>query len=283
MPTTPPPPPPSPDSPTDASTVAAATRSTVAAPQGADSGRAGPRSQAAVDRTDPARSGGTAAVAPPRLHAASDHRPAGASLWAWLLLLSVFTFGFSIDLASKYLAFEHVGPEPVRLDRALVLERGPDLVPAYTRHVVPKLLDLKLILNPGAVFGIGPGKRWFFIVFTVIAMGTGLIVFAWRTRAGQHLLHLAIGLVLAGAAGNLYDRLFYGAVRDFLYIFPGVHLPFGLHWPQGHDELFPWVFNVADVLLLTGIGILVVLTLLHPPDAVAADAADDREDPREGS
>jgi len=196
---------------------------------------------------------------------ASNGRLAGLNVWSWCLLLSVFFFGFSVDLASKYAAFHFVGPEPVILDRDEVLAVGPDLVPAYTRHIVPKLLDFKLILNPGAVFGIGPGKRWFFIVFTVIAMGTGLIVFAFRTRAGQVVLHTALALVLAGAAGNLYDRLFYGAVRDFLYIFPGVHLPFGLRWPQGHDELFPWVFNIADVLLLLGIGVLMALTLLHPP------------------
>ena len=39
----------------------------------------------------------------------------------------------------------------------------------------------------------------------------------------------------------------FGAVRDFLYMFPRRNLPFNLHWPGGSAEIFPWVFNVADM------------------------------------
>ncbi|MEY4832983.1 MAG: lipoprotein signal peptidase, partial [Planctomycetota bacterium] len=53
-----------------------------------------------------------------------------------------------------------------------------------------------------------------------------------------------------------YDRLFVGAVRDFLHMLPRWNLPFGLSWPGGATEIFPWVFNVADVSLLVGLGLL---------------------------
>ena len=70
--------------------------------------------------------------------------------------------------------------------------------------------------------------------------------------------HVGIGLVLAGGIGNLYDRLAFGAVRDFLFMTPRWHLPFSLHWPGGSTELFPWIFNVADMMLLAGMAILLL-------------------------
>ena len=66
-------------------------------------------------------------------------------------------------------------------------------------------------------------------------------------------------MILAGGMGNLYDRIAFSVVRDFLHMFPGGKLPFDWHWPGGSTELFPWVFNVADLLLLVGMTLL----LLH--------------------
>ena len=56
---------------------------------------------------------------------------------------------------------------------------------------------------------------------------------------------------------------------------PDRHLPFGLKWPGGNTELFPWVFNIADVMLLTGMGILLIH--LHLSDRKQAAAARARE------
>ena len=72
-------------------------------------------------------------------------------------------------------------------------------------------------------------------------------------------MHIALALILSGALGNLYDRVMFGLVRDMLWLFPGVNLPFGLHWPQGSDQLYPWVFNIADMALLFGLGIILIL------------------------
>jgi signal peptidase II len=73
--------------------------------------------------------------------------------------------------------------------------------------------------------------------------------------------HVAIGLILAGGIGNLYDRFFYGAVRDFLHMLPGWSLPSGWKWPgNSTSDVFPWVFNVADVMLLVGMALYIVVS-----------------------
>jgi signal peptidase II len=194
---------------------------------------------------------------PPRL------RRAYRSPAAWLTLLIVFALGLGADLHSKAWSFRTVAGEPVVLDRDRLLA-DPDHNPldwrAAGRPLLPgNLLRLKLVLNPGAVFGIGANQRWFFIVFTVVALAAGLLVFGRFTMNRARLAHVAIGLVLAGGLGNLYDRIAFGRVRDFLQILPGRRLPFGWTWPGTNNwELFPWVFNVADVLLLTGMILLMI-------------------------
>lgn len=124
--------------------------------------------------------------------------------------------------------------------------------------VIPYVLSLKLVENRGAVFGIGQGQRLAFVLVGVVAVIVIVIAFL-RSAAHRRFLHVALALILAGALGNLYDRVMFGMVRDMLWLFPGVKLPFGLTWPgSGSDELYPWVFNIADASLLIGLGILML-------------------------
>jgi signal peptidase II len=190
--------------------------------------------------------------------------PAGHSVGAWLTLLITFTVFLAADLGTKWWTFDRLHDEPVVLEREVLLAHpGFDPVgPRPTHAVVPDLLELRLVLNPGAVFGIGANHRWFFIVFTVLALTVGIFVFARSTRRGDHLAHVALGLILAGGVGNLYDRILIGRVRDFIHMFPDRTLPFGWTWPgTNNPELFPWVFNVADMLLF--IGMLGLMTHLN--------------------
>ena len=94
----------------------------------------------------------------------------------------------------------------------------------------------------------------------------------WRSPRGAWVLHAALALILAGALGNLYDRWCFAAVRDMLHMLPDVHLPFGLHWPgpsvppghppvDGPTEIWPWIFNLADVALMVGVGLVLVTSL----------------------
>ncbi len=180
---------------------------------------------------------------------------------AWLTLATAVLVCVLVDLGTKAWAFSSVAGFPVLVEREAVLEVSavdPRLVTTLIpRHepvvVVPHLLELTLVLNPGAVFGIGPGKRFFFVGFTVLALGFGVGMFTAWTTAKDRSAHFAIGMLIGGGLGNLYDRLLYGCVRDFLHPLPGWTWPWGWRPLGGRGELWPYVSNVADLLLLIGI------------------------------
>lgn len=201
------------------------------------------------------------------------------------MLLAVITFGgCAIDLASKSAAFRMVAETPVEIDRTAVIEltsRGlgiESLLPPHTpRVVIPSVLEFQLVLNKGAVFGLGAGKRWIFVAFTLAAIGIGLWAFGRWTHARDRLSHVAIGLVLAGGLGNVYDRLVFACVRDFLHPLPGVRLPFGWHWPNDPSgEVWPWVSNIADLFLIVGVAGLMVSMWRVPSEPPEEASASDR-------
>lgn len=186
-------------------------------------------------------------------------RRAWRSLPAWLVLIGVLASGLWLDLGMKHWAFSNVADEPV--GNEILQDPNRRIPPHDPVPVVPKLLSLHLVENDGAVFGIGSNQRMFFIAFTMAALIAALVVFGRWTSSRAWLAHLAIGLILAGGLGNLYDRIQLTVVRDYLHILPGWTLPFGWHYPRllgGGEEVFPWVFNAADVMLLLGMGLLLV-------------------------
>jgi signal peptidase II len=117
-------------------------------------------------------------------------------------------------------------------DRATKLWAMHDLRFEGSVPVLP-FFELSYVENTGAAFGLGHGANGLFI-----AVSVGLIAVLVRLlrRWPKDDLWLQGGglLVLAGALGNLYDRLFYRYVVDFLYLH---------HWP---------VFNVADSCITVG-------------------------------
>ena len=201
--------------------------------------------------------------------------PARRSAKAWAILIGVFFAGLALDLGLKDWSFANVAHVPVVLDRSSIIE-NPNLnpIPPHESVVVVKgILQLDLVLNPGAVFGIGAEQRTFFVVFTLVAVTICMVVFIRWMSARSTMAQIGLALVLAGAVGNLWDRVCFGRVRDFLHLFPDSRLPFGWGWPGNppNPEWFPWVFNIADVMLLVGMGLL--LLHLHLSDRRAALAA----------
>ena len=168
---------------------------------------------------------------------------------SWAVLVVALVFAVVADLWTKHVAFERIAPAPVQVDRADVLALTPnlrDLIPPHEPTVViPHVLEFTLVLNPGAVFGLGAGMRWVFVVFTLVAFVAGLWAFAKWTTKGDVVAHVGLAFLIGGGIGNLYDRLVFGCVRDFLHPLPGVHI--------GSWEVWPYVSNVADALLLIGI------------------------------
>jgi signal peptidase II len=111
--------------------------------------------------------------------------------------------------------------------------------------VVAPFLNLVLVYNPGAAFSFlsdaAGWQRGFFIAVALIA--SAWILWLLRAHSRQRLFALALALVLAGAVGNVIDRIFVGAVVDFV----DVHA-WGYHWPA---------FNVADSAISCGAVLLV--------------------------
>jgi len=187
------------------------------------------------------------------------------NLKSWCVLVGVTITAILTDLWSKYAAFDHIAGFPIRFTREEAITNLRGIIPIHEPMVVvPNLLEFTLVLNPGAVFGIGAGKRTFFIGVTVAAVFFGLWVFGKWTRKGEHAAHAALGLLLGGGLGNLYDRLFYGCVRDFIHPLPGVKWPFGISTPWGGREVWAYVSNVADLYLLIGIAMLLFFAWRAP-------------------
>lgn len=112
--------------------------------------------------------------------------------------------------------------------------------------VIP-YFNLTLLHNTGAAFsflaGAGGWQRWF---FAAVALLASVIIILWlkKLQPGQRWLAVALALVLGGALGNLWDRLYYGYVIDFLDFYVGSY-----HWPA---------FNVADIAISVGAVMLLI-------------------------
>ncbi|MCG3129209.1 MAG: Lipoprotein signal peptidase [Phycisphaerae bacterium] len=239
---------------------------------------------------------------------AAEQRSAILDVSSHVRLWTVTALGLAVDLWSKDRAFH-------------VLGQGG------RRVLIENVLEFQTMLNPGALFGIGRGQTTFFIIASILALGLVMWMFA-QNSPRRRLLHLALGAILAGALGNMYDRIFVqlvphpvrtagggyvnryviptgqrdgfihareypptrngaeilispeafadkrlvGYVRDFIKI------PTKALW----GEVWPWVFNVADSLLVCGVLVLAGYlwvdrrhTSARPaPGAPAAEAAD---------
>lgn len=117
--------------------------------------------------------------------------------------------------------------------------------------VIPVLpfLDFSLSWNSGVSFGMGNTHgSWNTLFFTALALAIAGFLVRWMATSKGRGLLAAQGLVLGGAAGNVIDRLHYGAVVDFLY----VHIGAFDWWPN---------FNLADSAICVG-AVLIVLDSL---------------------
>ena len=110
--------------------------------------------------------------------------------------------------------------------------------------VIDNFWDWQLQYNTGSafsMFGEVPGARIFLSVIGIIALGA-IVWMLRKTKPDQTRLIYALGMVAGGAVGNLIDRIAMGKVTDFV-----VWRYFEKRWPT---------FNVADVVLVVGVGIL---------------------------
>ena len=121
---------------------------------------------------------------------------------------------------------------------------------------VGDFLRFTYVQNRGAAFGLLQDQTIFFVFVGIIVVGVIAASYRYLPRSGFR-LHLALGLQLGGAIGNLIDRVRQGYVVDFV--------DFGYHsnwWP---------VFNVADSAIVIGVALL-ALNAIAPSPAGAEDA-----------
>lgn len=119
------------------------------------------------------------------------------------------------------------------------------------RWVVAPFFDFTLLYNTGAAFSfLADGQGWQRWLFTAIALGaTGLILHMLRRHPEQTLFCTSLMCILGGALGNVIDRIAHGHVIDFLLFY----------WNTWH---FP-AFNVADIAITVGAGLLILDELLR--------------------
>lgn len=129
-----------------------------------------------------------------------------------------------------------------------------NFVEFQTQEIISGVFSLTYLTNKGAAFGFlsgdhGAWRHAFFIGIAVLAMIIMLLFLRQMHKEGKWSV-TAIGLIFGGAAGNLIDRVRFGAVVDFLDFYWKTH-----HWPA---------FNVADSAITVGVGIFLLVNFLRP-------------------
>jgi signal peptidase II len=137
-----------------------------------------------------------------------------------------------------------------RLTKSIVEAR----VSAFDVHpVIPGFFDIVHSQNRGVAFGLmnDSTSAWRTVVLIVFSAAALILVagMLWRAARLDRWTVTGLALVLGGAAGNLFDRILWGRVTDFLEFYVG-----DMHWPT---------FNVADSCIVIGSGLLLV-DLLRP-------------------
>lgn len=171
----------------------------------------------------------------------------------WGIFIAAFLIGVALDIGSKEVAFHYL-PEP------------------RDTHVVWSWFSWTHARNLGAAFSMFEGQQGLFMAMTILAF-VGLPYFVHAAEEKVLRTSLIMGLVLAGVAGNFWDRMVFGYVRDFIdvhattgtWLFDFTRAKFGTHiWPT---------FNVAD-MFITGGCFAVFFFLGGKPEEESTDDAD---------
>jgi len=144
----------------------------------------------------------------------------------WSIAIAVVAL--VLDQASKWLV----------MTRLTLFEQSP---------IIPGLFSLQFVYNPGAAFSIFRNQRLFLILIALAAVG-GMLYYLRDPENRKGLSGWGMGLLIGGTLGNLTDRIRTGEVVDFLLFY----------WK---DWSFP-NFNVADICITVGVGLLILHMLL---------------------
>jgi len=115
------------------------------------------------------------------------------------------------------------------------------LVPAASWILIPDVLHITRTHNTGAAFSLFQEHPSLLLITAMVTLTVMTVYIAQKPHLSQRET-IGFGCVFAGAIGNMMDRILYGSVTDFINLV-------GLHFP---------VFNFADILICTGVGLLLL-------------------------
>ncbi len=147
-------------------------------------------------------------------------------------LLWLAAVGAAADLATKSWAYAYLH----------------DPAAPYAGEWWPGTFVLRWTLNDGALFGTLGGRNVWLLALSFVALPI-IGYFFWTNPRQAWRPTLALSAILAGTIGNLYDRIVFSGVRDFLYVE-------AINWP---------IFNVADIWICVGAGLFVLEVLFAGP------------------
>jgi len=113
--------------------------------------------------------------------------------------------------------------------------------------IVSEFLSLNLIWNRGIGFGLfSLDEKIYYNILTIIIILVTLIIF-WLITKTTKIEKFSFMMIFSGSLGNIFDRIFYASVPDFLDI---------------HYKNFHWfIFNVADIFITLGVTLLILIEI----------------------
>lgn len=161
------------------------------------------------------------------------------------------------------------------------------LYPGESKPLINNFLHITLVENPGIAFGIDPGEslRDLILIITILTC-IGFLAYLLLAKNADRRIRIAVALILGGAAGNLFDRIFYGFFYNYAPLFQGnvvdfLDIRFFKIFILGNIH-GNYVFNFADVSILSGVFILIYMILISKSKKSAKDlvpqVVEDREE-----
>lgn len=188
----------------------------------------------------------------------------------WVLFAIVAALSLIADQATKIWARAELPVVPViQQSSAPPCDPVDDLVPPDNQRgsrcvgesvpVIDSFWHWRLSMNQGSAFGLFSGRTGARVFLSVVGIAAvfGMLWMLKKSRTDQKVLHWALAFVAGGAVGNLIDRIYYGVVTDFILW----HL--GDYKQSPHSAIGRWehewpVFNIADVVLVVGVGLMFI-------------------------
>lgn len=152
----------------------------------------------------------------------------------FILLILIFILGLTADIFTKRMVTHNI--------------KGQSAI-----TIIDGYLEFSYVENRGMVFGFlnehsAGFKRYALTGLTFISIII-IVTIIWRIRELAFIYLLPFFMILAGAFGNVIDRIRFGHVIDFIH----------MHWQNKLD--YPWLYNIADALVVVGMVILLFLFL----------------------